>query len=35
LLLIVPTVLAATHQAGAFALLTVALFINHELRSRP
>jgi cytochrome c oxidase assembly protein subunit 15 len=34
LLLIVPTVLAAAHQVGAFALLTVALFINHELRSR-
>jgi cytochrome c oxidase assembly protein subunit 15 len=34
LLLIVPAGLAATHQAGAFALLTVSLFINHELRSR-
>ena len=34
LLLIVPAGLAATHQAGAFALLTVSLFINHELRGR-
>lgn len=33
-LLIVPTVLAATHQAVAFGLLTVSLFINHELRGR-
>ncbi|MDH3670708.1 MAG: COX15/CtaA family protein [Gammaproteobacteria bacterium] len=34
LLSIVPIVLAATHQAVAFALLTVSLFINHELRSQ-
>ncbi|MCH6582018.1 MAG: COX15/CtaA family protein [Gammaproteobacteria bacterium] len=34
LLLIVPAGLSATHQAGAFALLTVSLFINHELRGR-
>jgi cytochrome c oxidase assembly protein subunit 15 len=31
LLLHVPTVLAATHQAGALLLLTVVLFVNHRL----
>jgi cytochrome c oxidase assembly protein subunit 15 len=32
LLLHVPVALAATHQGGALALFTVALFLNHELR---
>lgn len=35
LLLIVPTALAAAHQAGALAVLTIALFLNHELRRHP
>lgn len=35
LLLVVPTALAAAHQAGALALLTAALFLNHELRRHP
>lgn len=34
LLLLVPIPLAAAHQAGALLLLTVALFINHELRAQ-
>ena len=32
LLLIVPVPLAATHQAGALVLFTLALFVNHGLR---
>ncbi|MFQ6021370.1 MAG: COX15/CtaA family protein [Acidiferrobacterales bacterium] len=35
LLLIVPMPLAAAHQGGALLLLTVAIFINHELRRGP
>ena len=35
LLLVVPVSLAAAHQAGALVLFTIALFINHELRSGP
>lgn len=35
LLLIVPIPLAAGHQAGAVMLFTIAVFINHELRSKP
>ncbi len=35
LLLIVPMALAAAHQAGALAVLTIALFLNHELRRCP
>jgi len=33
LLYVVPVALAAAHQAGALALLTVALFINYKLRA--
>jgi cytochrome c oxidase assembly protein subunit 15 len=33
LLLVVPVALASAHQAGALALFTLALFVNHELRS--
>jgi cytochrome c oxidase assembly protein subunit 15 len=33
LLLIVPVPLAAAHQAGALVLFTLALFVNHELRT--
>ncbi len=32
LLLFVPTALASLHQAGAMLLLTIALFLNHQLR---
>jgi cytochrome c oxidase assembly protein subunit 15 len=32
LLLVVPVHLAATHQAGALLLFTIALITNHELR---
>lgn len=35
LLLVVPTTLAAAHQAGALAVLAIALFLNHELRRLP
>lgn len=35
LLLAVPVALAATHQAGALALFTLALFVNHELLASP
>ncbi|MFQ5994609.1 MAG: COX15/CtaA family protein [Acidiferrobacterales bacterium] len=35
LLLAVPVPLAASHQAGALVVFTVALFINHELRRGP
>jgi len=31
LLLVVPTWLAATHQAGALVLFTIALYVNHSL----
>jgi len=34
LLLHVPVALGVTHQAGALTLLTVTLFINHQLRAR-
>jgi cytochrome c oxidase assembly protein subunit 15 len=34
LLLVVPVALAAAHQAGAVILLTVSLFISHQLRGR-
>jgi cytochrome c oxidase assembly protein subunit 15 len=34
LLLHVPVALGVTHQAGALTLLTVTLFINHQLRTR-
>lgn len=34
LLLHVPVALGVTHQAGALTLLTVILFINHQLRTR-
>ena len=34
LLLVVPVPLAAAHQGGALLVLSAALFINHELRSR-
>ncbi len=33
LLFFVPVALAATHQAGALVLFTLALFVNHELRA--
>ena len=33
LLLAVPVALAATHQAGALVLLTLALLVNHQLRT--
>jgi cytochrome c oxidase assembly protein subunit 15 len=33
LIYIVPAALAAAHQAGALLLLSVALLINHRLRS--
>jgi cytochrome c oxidase assembly protein subunit 15 len=32
LLLVVPTPLAATHQAGALVLFTLALFVWHQVR---
>ena len=32
LLLVVPVALAATHQAGALVLFSIAIYINHELR---
>jgi cytochrome c oxidase assembly protein subunit 15 len=32
LLLVVPVALAASHQAGAIVLLTVSLFVSHQLR---
>ena len=35
LLYIVPIPLAAAHQAGALLLFTVALLLNHRLRSKP
>ena len=35
LLFVVPIPLAAGHQAGAVMLFTIAVFINHELRSKP
>jgi cytochrome c oxidase assembly protein subunit 15 len=34
LLLAVPVLLAAAHQAGALLLFTIALYLNHELRRR-
>ncbi len=34
LLLVVPIALAAAHQAGAIVLLTVSLFVSHQLRGR-
>lgn len=34
LLLVVPILLAAAHQAGALVVLTTALFVNHSLRTR-
>ncbi len=34
LLYIVPVTLAATHQAGAIVLLSVSIFVSHQLRSR-
>ena len=35
LLLVVPVTLAAAHQAGAVILLTVSLYVSHQLRGRP
>lgn len=35
LLLYVPTPLAATHQSGSLILLSVALWLIHELRRIP
>jgi cytochrome c oxidase assembly protein subunit 15 len=35
LLLVVPVVLAAAHQAGAVLLLTASLYVSHQLRIRP
>ena len=34
LLLVVPVALAASHQAGAIVLLTVSLFVSHQLRKQ-
>lgn len=34
LLLVVPVSLAASHQAGAIALLTASLFVSHQLRKQ-
>ena len=34
LLLVVPVILAAAHQAGAVILLTASIFVSHQLRGR-
>jgi cytochrome c oxidase assembly protein subunit 15 len=34
LLLVVPVAIAAAHQAGAVVLLTVSIFVSHQLRGR-